>query len=72
MVNKAETSRVIRLAGEDGILSKDKFVKIVQGSDFFMKSFDKNKDGEVTEVRMISALLGIRMERLLRWEYYQL
>ena len=65
MVNKAETSRVIRLAGEDGILSKDKFVKIVQGSDFFMKSFDKNKDGEVTEVRIIY-LIRIRMERSLR------
>jgi hypothetical protein len=50
---------VIRLAGEDGNLSKDKFVKIVQGSDFFMKSFDKNKDGEVTEVRIIS-LIRIR------------
>ena len=51
VVDKAETSRVILLAGEDGILSKDKFVKIVQGSNFFMKSFDKNKDGEVTEVK---------------------
>jgi hypothetical protein len=35
------------LAREDGNLSKDKFVK-------FMKSFDKNKDVEVTEVRMLS------------------
>ena len=50
VVDKAETSPVISLAGKDGILSKDKFFKIVQGSDFFMKSFDKNKDGEVTEV----------------------
>ena len=55
VVDKVETNRVIRLAGEDGNLSKDKFVKIVQGSDFFMKSFDKNKDGEVTEVRIILA-----------------
>ena len=47
-----ERARVVRLAGEGGTLSKDKFVKIVQGSDFFMKSFDKNKDGEVTEVNM--------------------
>ena len=46
-----ETNRLIRLAGEDGTLSKNKFVKIVQGSDFFMKSFDKNKDGEVTQVK---------------------
>jgi hypothetical protein len=65
VVDKVETSRVIRLAGEDGNLSKDKFVKIVQGSDFFMKSFDKNKDGEVTEVRIIS-LVRIRIEILQR------
>jgi Ca2+-binding EF-hand superfamily protein len=51
VVDKAETSRVIRLAGDDEKLSKDKFLKIMQGSDFFMKSFDKNKDGEVTEVK---------------------
>ena len=50
VVHKAETNRVIRLAGEDGMLDKDNFVKIVRGSDFFLKSFDKNKDGEVTEV----------------------
>jgi Ca2+-binding EF-hand superfamily protein len=53
VVNRAETNRVIRLAGEDGNLTKDNFVKIVQGSDFFMKSFDKNKDGEVTEVKLM-------------------
>ena len=51
MVNRAETSRVIRLAGEDGTLTKENFVKVVRGSDFFLKSFDKNKDGEVTEVK---------------------
>jgi len=54
VVDKVETSRVISLAGEDGTLSKEKFVKIVQGSDFFMKSFDKNKDGEVTETDMMT------------------
>jgi hypothetical protein len=67
VVDKVETNRVIRLAGEDGNLSKDKFVKIVQGSDFFRKSFDKNKDGEFTEVRIMS-LIRIRMERLRRRE----
>ena len=36
---------------EDGLLTKENFFKIVQGSDFFLKSFDKNNDGEVTEVR---------------------
>ena len=50
VVTNVETNRVIQLAGKDGNLNKEKFVKIVQGSDFFMKSFDKNKDGEVTEV----------------------
>ena len=43
-------SRVIKLAGEDGNLTKENFVKIVKSSDFFMKSFDENKDGVVTEV----------------------
>ena len=52
VVDRVERARVVRLAGEGGTLSKDKFVKIVQGSDFFMKSFDKNKDGEVTEVNI--------------------
>ena len=42
---------MIRLAGEDGTLTKENFVKVVRGSDFFLKSFDKNKDGEVTEVK---------------------
>ena len=45
-----ETRRVVKLAGEDGMLTKENFFKIVQGSDFFLKSFDKNNDGEVTEV----------------------
>ena len=46
-------SRVIKLAGEDGNLTKENFFKIVKSSDFFMKSFDKNKDGVVTEVSFI-------------------
>ena len=50
-VTASETRRVIRLAGEDGMLTKENFFKIVQGSDFFLKSFDKNNDGEVTEVK---------------------
>ena len=49
VVSKAETSRVVRLVGENGSLSKESFVKIVRGSDFFVKSFDK-MGGEVTEV----------------------
>ena len=42
--------RVIRLAGDDGNLTKKDFFKILRSSDFFMKCFDKNKDGVVTEV----------------------
>ena len=51
VVNTAETNRVIRLVGENGNLNKENFVKIVRGSDFFIKSFDK-MGGEVTEVSM--------------------
>lgn len=50
-MTKTETRRVVKLAGDDGMLTKENFFKIVQGSDFFLKSFDKNNDGEVTEVR---------------------
>ena len=53
-VTQSETRRVVRLAGEDGLLTKENFFKIVQGSDFFLKSFDKNNDGEVTEVKQKS------------------
>ena len=42
-VTQAESRRVIRLAGDDGMLTKENFFKIVQGSDFFLKSFDKVK-----------------------------
>ena len=52
-MTKTETRRVVKLAGDDGMLTKENFFKIVQGSDFFLKSFDKNNDGEVTEVRKI-------------------
>ena len=45
-----DTFRVIRLAGDDGNLTKESFIKILKSSDFFMKAFDKNKDGIVTEV----------------------
>ena len=51
VVNKAETTRVIRLVGENGSLNKENFVKIVRGSDFFIRSFDK-MGGEVTQVSL--------------------
>ena len=42
--------RVIRLAGEEGNLTRENFTKILRSSDLFLKAFDKNKDGIVTEV----------------------
>ena len=42
--------RAYQFAGEDGCLTKKNFIKILRSSDLFMKSFDKNKDGVVTEV----------------------
>ena len=44
--------RAYQFAGEDGCLSKKNFIKILRSSDLFMKSFDKNRDGVVTEVRL--------------------
>ena len=41
------------MAGEDGNLTKENFIKILRSSDLFLKAFDKNKDGIVTEVNKI-------------------
>ena len=38
------------MAGDDGILKKDEFIKIIRGSNLFIKTFDKNQDGIVSEV----------------------
>ena len=38
------------MAGEEGTLTKENFIKILRSSDLFLKAFDKNKDGIVTEV----------------------
>ena len=43
---------VIKMAGEDGTLTKENFTKILRSSDMFLKAFDKNKDGIVTEVKV--------------------
>ena len=53
---KKKLLRVIRLAGDDGNLTKESFIKILKSSDFFMKAFDKNKDGIVTEVDLFRCL----------------
>ena len=42
--------RVMKMAGEEGTLTKENFIKILRSSDLFLKAFDKNKDGIVTEV----------------------
>ena len=47
--------RAYQFAGEDGCLTKKNFIKILRSSDLFMKSFDKNKDGVVTEVKSFLA-----------------
>ena len=39
-----------RLAGDNGRLRKEEFVKLVKKSRTFSKTFDKNKDSIVTEV----------------------
>ena len=55
-----------KLAGEDQHLSKKDFIKHLKTSNFFMKSFDKNKDGVVTEV------LGIDLSSLKLNTYQEL
>ena len=44
---------VVKMAGEDGTLTKENFTKILRSSDMFLKAFDKNKDGIVTEVNIV-------------------
>ena len=67
-VTQAESRRVIRLAGDDGMLTKENFFKIVQGSDFFLKSFDKVKWIFLGLNSLISLVIYFRimMERSLR------
>ena len=45
--------RVRQLAGEDGHISKQDFIKHLKYSKYFLKSFDKNDDGILTEVRIL-------------------
>jgi len=51
-ISQAESKRVHKIAGPDGTLKKDEFIKILQGSNYFLKTFDKNQDGIVTETEM--------------------
>ena len=50
------THRVHKVVGPDGLLKKDDFIRILQSSNFFMKTFDKNQDGIVTEVELNTKL----------------
>ena len=43
----------MKMAREDGTLTKENFIKILRSSDLFLKAFDKNKDGIVTEVKIL-------------------
>ena len=45
--------RVRQIAGQDGQISKHDFVKHLKYSKYFLKSFDKNDDGIITEVGTI-------------------
>jgi hypothetical protein len=49
-VKPSALCRVTQLAGQDGNLSKEAFINHLKSSNFFLKSFDKNKDGYVSEV----------------------
>ena len=42
--------RVHKIAGDSGTLKKDEFIKILRSSNYFLKTFDKNQDGIVSEV----------------------
>ena len=53
------------MAGEDGTLTKENFIKILRSSDLFLKAFDKNKDGIVTEVGIFSFILIISILKML-------
>ena len=60
-------SRVHKVVGPDGLLKKDDFIRILQSSNFFMKTFDKNQDGIVTEVGYYgNLLLTLCKEQFLR------
>ena len=49
------------MVGPDGLLKKDDFIKILQSSNFFMKTFDKNQDGIVTEVGPLRNILLVKL-----------
>ena len=61
--------RVHKVVGPDGLLKKDDFIKIIQSSNFFMKTFDKNQDGIVTEVGLAPCLLN-SSQRSAAWNIF--
>jgi len=51
-ISQAECQRVHKIAGDSGTLKKDEFIKILRSSNYFLKTFDKNQDGIVSETEM--------------------
>jgi hypothetical protein len=45
-----DVRRVEKLASGSGTITKHDFIKLLKSSELFMKTFDKNRDGIVTEV----------------------
>ena len=54
----------MKMAGEEGTLTKENFIKILRSSDLFLKAFDKNKDGIVTEVMKYSFFCEANISKL--------
>ena len=45
------------MAGEEGNLTKENFIRILKSSDFFLKSFDKNNDRIVSQVSIENGII---------------
>ena len=45
------------MAGEEGNLTKENFIRILKSSDFFLKSFDKNNDRIVSQVSIEDGII---------------
>ena len=43
----------MKMAREDGTLTKENFIKILRSSDLFLKAFDKNKDNNNLLLRAV-------------------
>ena len=63
----------MKMAGEDGTLTKENFIKILRSSDLFLKAFDKNKDGNISFLEFVQGLnslsAGASQEEKLRFAF---